>query len=80
MTKPIVAIIGATGGQGGSVVSAFLADGNYTVRGITRNPSSEKALALKTKGVEVVSADLNSLDSLVEAFKVRYQFPILPDC
>jgi hypothetical protein len=79
MTKPIVAIIGATGGQGGSVASSFLADGNYTVRGITRNPSSEKALALKNKGAELASADVNNLDSLVEAFKVLNPPRFLPD-
>jgi len=69
MTKPIVTIIGATGGQGGSVVSSFLADGKYAVRAITRNPQSEKGKALQAKGVEVVSADLNNQASLVEAFK-----------
>jgi NAD(P)-dependent dehydrogenase (short-subunit alcohol dehydrogenase family) len=70
MTKPIVVVIGATGGQGGSVVSSFLSDGKYAVRGITRNTHSEKAKALHAKGVEVVSADLNNQSSLVEAFKV----------
>jgi len=70
MTKPVVVVIGATGGQGGSVISSFLSDGNYSVRGITRNTQSEKAKTLHAKGVEVVSADLNDQASLVEAFKV----------
>lgn len=70
MSKPIAVIIGATGGQGGSVVDTFLADGTYQVRGITRNVNSANAQALHKRGVEVVSADLNNEASLVEAFKV----------
>jgi uncharacterized protein YbjT (DUF2867 family) len=70
MTK-IVAVVGATGGQGGSVVAALLGDPQYRLRGITRNSKSPKAQELAAKGVEVVSADLNDEKSLVSAFKVR---------
>jgi len=69
MSKPIAVIVGATGGQGGSVVSSFLQDGTYQVRGITRNANSEKAVALRKLGVEVVSGDLNDESSLAQAFK-----------
>jgi hypothetical protein len=69
MAKPIAVVVGATGGQGGSVISAFLEDGAYQVRGITRRVHGEKAVALSKRGVEVVYADLNDLSSLVEAFK-----------
>ncbi|PVH78512.1 NmrA-like family protein-like protein [Cadophora sp. DSE1049] len=69
MSKPIVVIIGATGGQGGSVVTSFLEDGAYQVRGITRNVNSAKAVALKARGVELVTADLDNIESLVAAFK-----------
>lgn len=73
MSKPIAVVIGATGGQGGSVVTSFLEDGTYQVRGITRNVNSVKAEALKARGVELVSADLDDLTSLIAAFKVgRY--------
>ena len=65
----IVAVIGATGVQGGSVVSAFLEDETFKVRGITRNPESEKAKALAARGLEVVRADLNDEASLVKAFE-----------
>jgi NAD(P)-dependent dehydrogenase (short-subunit alcohol dehydrogenase family) len=69
MSPKTIAVVGATGGQGGSVVDSFLGAG-YAVRAITRNASSPKASALKERGVEVVTADLNDLDSLVKAFEV----------
>jgi CheY-specific phosphatase CheX len=70
MSKPVAVIIGATGGQGGSVVNSFLKDGTYAVRAVTRNVNSEKAKALHARGVEVVTADLNDVTSLVQAFQV----------
>ncbi|RDL35435.1 putative NmrA-like family-containing protein 1 [Venustampulla echinocandica] len=69
MSKPLIVVVGATGAQGGSVVSAFLSDGTYQIRAITRRPHSPKAKVLQDRGVEVVSADLNNEASLVEAFK-----------
>ncbi|KAK9384428.1 hypothetical protein V1515DRAFT_371106 [Lipomyces mesembrius] len=71
MSKLIV-VVGATGGQGGSVISASLKDKNFKVRGITRNPDGEKAKALTAKGVEMVRADLNDEGSLVKAFEGAY--------
>ncbi|KAK9321326.1 hypothetical protein V1517DRAFT_293668 [Lipomyces orientalis] len=71
MSKLIV-VVGATGGQGGSVISAFLKDPNFKIRGITRNPDGEKAKALTAKGVEMVRADLNDKASLVKAFEGAY--------
>ena len=65
----LAVIVGATGGQGGSAVSAFLEDKTWKVRGITRKPDSEKAKALAARGVEVVRADLNDEASLVKAFE-----------
>jgi hypothetical protein len=64
----LAVIVGATGGQGNSVVRALLKDPSYKIRGITRNPSSEKGKALSAQGVEVASADLNDEASLVKAF------------
>lgn len=62
MTKLLV-IIGITGNQGGSVAARFLQDPtNYHIRGITRNPSSPRALALAAQGVELVRADLDDED------------------
>jgi len=65
---PILTVVGATGAQGGSVVDSALAAGQYHVRAITRNTTSDKAKALVARGAEVVSADLNDESSLVAAF------------
>lgn len=54
-TQP-VAVIGATGQQGGSVVDALLAEGQ-AVRALVRDPSSAAARALGARGVDVVAAD-----------------------
>lgn len=69
--KKLIAVIGATGAQGGGVVRAICADrdGGFAVRAITRNPSSEKAHALTTLGAEVVAADLDDPASLERAFE-----------
>jgi uncharacterized protein YbjT (DUF2867 family) len=70
MSKKIIAVVGATGAQGGGLVRAILADkdGPFAVRAITRNPGSEKGLALTKLGVEVVAADLDDQASLTRAF------------
>ncbi|RTE72079.1 hypothetical protein BHE90_013512 [Fusarium euwallaceae] len=65
----LIVVIGATGGQGGSVVNTFLNEPSWRVRGITRNSSSSKAEALKDCGVEVVQANLDDPASLVPAFE-----------
>ncbi|KAG2172738.1 hypothetical protein INT43_000085 [Umbelopsis isabellina] len=69
MSKPLVAICGATGVQGGSVLQALLETGDYRLRGLTRNVSSDKAKALQEKGVEMVQADLANKDDLKRAFE-----------
>jgi len=65
-----IAVIGATGAQGGGLAHAILADpdSEFHVRAITRNPKSEKARALTDLGAEVVQADLDDVDSLTAAF------------
>ncbi|KAF5657520.1 nitrogen metabolic regulatory protein [Fusarium heterosporum] len=69
MKKKLIVVIGATGGQGGSVVNTFLHDPGWLVRGITRNPSSLKAEVLKACGVELVQADLDDRASLSNVFQ-----------
>ena len=68
--KKIIAIIGATGAQGGGLVRAILADpqGGFAARAITRNPESEKGKALAALGAQVVAADLDDQASLERAF------------
>ena len=72
--KRIIAVLGATGAQGGGVVRAILndADGQFQARAITRNPDSEKAKDLAQAGVEVVAADLDDIESLKKVFSGAY--------
>ncbi|KAL3467268.1 hypothetical protein BJX64DRAFT_166419 [Aspergillus heterothallicus] len=64
----IITVVGATGTQGSSVISVLLNSKVYTIRAITRNPSSAAAQTLTAKGIEVVQADLNDIASLRAAF------------
>lgn len=68
-SKPVFVVLGATGSQGGSVIDALLPEGKYTLRAVTRDPSSDKAKALAAKGVEVVKGDVNDPESLKKAFQ-----------
>ena len=54
--KKIIAVLGATGAQGGGLVRAIMedTDGGFTARALTRNPDSEKARELAALGAEVV--------------------------
>jgi len=63
-----IAVVGATGAQGGGLVRAAIADGGIAVRAITRKPDSEKARALAALGAEVVAGDADAPDSLDAAF------------
>ncbi|KAH8907341.1 NAD(P)-binding protein [Coniochaeta sp. PMI_546] len=65
----LVVVIGATGSQGGSVVSALSKNPKYKIRALTRNLESEAAKKLVSQGIEVVSADVNDETSLVKAFE-----------
>ena len=51
--KKIIVVVGATGRQGGGVANTFLGLSNWHVRAMTRNPSSETAQALSTKGEKI---------------------------
>ncbi|HEU5305274.1 MAG TPA: NmrA/HSCARG family protein, partial [Gemmatimonadales bacterium] len=72
--KKIIAVIGATGAQGGGLVRAIQADksGSFAARAITRNPDSEKGGALRAAGVEVVAADADKPETLGKAFAGAY--------
>jgi uncharacterized protein YbjT (DUF2867 family) len=66
----IIAVLGATGAQGGGLCRAILADtsGGFSCRAITRDPSKDKAKELAAAGAEVVQADLDDVESLKKAF------------
>ncbi len=68
--KKVIAVIGATGSQGGGLAQAILDDvnGGFACRAITRDTAKEKAQALAAKGAEVVKADLDDVASLEKAF------------
>lgn len=68
--KKVIAIMGATGAQGGGLVRAILRNpqAGFRVRAITRDAGSEKARALAEQGAEVVSADLQDPASIARAF------------
>ena len=65
--KKLIAVIGATGQQGGGVVRALQASGEFKVRALTRNPDKHRQLA-----DEVVKADLDRPETLEAAFKGTY--------
>ena len=71
MAKKTIAVVGATGAQGGGLVRAILGDpsGEYAVRALTRDAHSEKAKALAALGAEVVTADVDDAPSLGRAFQ-----------
>jgi uncharacterized protein YbjT (DUF2867 family) len=61
--KKLIAVVGATGQQGGAVVRALRATNQFKVRALTRNPAKHRELA-----DEVVEADLNRPETLKSAF------------
>jgi uncharacterized protein YbjT (DUF2867 family) len=62
--EKLIAVVGATGKQGGGVVRALQARGQFKVRALTRNPDKHPELA-----DEVVKADLNLPETLKAAFE-----------
>jgi uncharacterized protein YbjT (DUF2867 family) len=72
--KKIIAVLGATGQQGGGLVRAILADpaAGFSARAITRHVDSEKAKALQKAGAEVVAADMDDEAGLKKAFTGAY--------
>lgn len=65
--RPVIAVIGATGAQGGAVVRALVDRGAFRVRALTRTPSAYSGPA-----DEVVGADLADPQSLRAAFSGAY--------
>src|SRR6476619_2542923 len=65
--RKLIAVIGATGRQGGAVARALQAGGQFKVRALTRNPGKHRELA-----EEVVKADLDRPETLKAAFAGTY--------
>jgi len=72
MSKRLIAVCGATGQQGGSVVRALLEHGAYAIRGLTRDLTAPASRELADKGVELVYAYPADKESLLKAFKGAY--------
>jgi uncharacterized protein YbjT (DUF2867 family) len=74
MADKIIAVMGATGAQGGGLVRAILNDknGGFKARAITRDANSEGAKALAKLGVEVAAANADDEKSLEKAFAGAY--------
>ena len=62
-TQKLIAVLGATGHQGGAVVRALQQNGRFKVRALTRHPEKHPKL-----GDEVVLADVNRPETLEAAF------------
>jgi uncharacterized protein YbjT (DUF2867 family) len=73
--KKTIAVVGATGAQGGGLAHAILNDPNspFHVRALTRNVRSDKATEFAGRGAEVVEANLDDLESLKRAFRGAYR-------
>jgi len=65
--KKLIAVVGATGQQGGAVVRTLQAGNQFKVRAMTRNPAKHRELA-----DEVIQADLNRPETLAAAFEGAY--------
>jgi uncharacterized protein YbjT (DUF2867 family) len=75
MSNPrIIAVVGATGAQGGGLVRAILADAanGFRARAITRKANGDKAAELRKLGADVVEADLDNEASVAKAFEGAY--------
>lgn len=74
INKKFIAILGATGAQGGGLVRAILNDksSEFSVRALARDVNSPKAKALADMGAEVVYVDIDDYESLKSAFTGAY--------
>src|SRR5215475_12338449 len=72
--KKIIAVVGATGSQGGGLARAILSDpnGGFAVRAVTRDPNKDKAKALASKGAEIVQANIEDGEGLKNASAGAY--------
>ena len=62
--RKLIAVVGATGQQGGAVVRALQANKQFKVRALTRNPDEHPQV-----GDKIIKADLNRPETLKPAFE-----------
>jgi uncharacterized protein YbjT (DUF2867 family) len=71
----LLTVFGATGLQGGSLINYILEHPElsniFKLRGITRDVSKPTALALKSKGVEVIQVSPSSINRKIWCFNLR---------
>jgi uncharacterized protein YbjT (DUF2867 family) len=72
--RKVIAVVGATGAQGGGLVRAILDDpnGGFAARVLTRDAGGAKAKDFARLGAEVVTADVDNPKSLTKAFEGAY--------
>lgn len=72
--RKVIAVLGATGAQGGGLVRAILNDpnGGFAPRVLTRDVNGAKAKEFAKLGAEVVAADVDNRESLKKAFAGAY--------
>jgi uncharacterized protein YbjT (DUF2867 family) len=70
----VIAVVGATGAQGGGLVRAILNDpnGGFAARVLTRDVNGAKVKDFARQGAEVVAADVDDPESLKKAFEGAY--------
>jgi len=64
ISKKVIAVVGATGQQGGAIVRALQVNKQFKVRALTRNPDEHPQV-----GDEIIKADLNRPATLKPAFE-----------
>ncbi|KAF6802053.1 nucleoside-diphosphate-sugar epimerase family protein [Colletotrichum sojae] len=70
--KKAILVTGATGKQGGAVITALLeagAEQTHTILAVTRNPASASAKSLEARGVKTVQGDLNDVPAIFSSAK-----------
>src|SRR6516165_5363324 len=72
--RKVIAVVGATGAQGGGLVRAILNDPNrsFAARVLTRDVNGARAKDFARLGAEIVAADIGNPESLEKAFEGAY--------
>src|SRR5262245_62201056 len=73
--RKVIAVVGATGAQGGGLVRAILNDpnGGFAARVLTRDGKGTRAKNFARLGAEVVTADIDHTERLKKAFEGAYE-------